>query len=83
LPPRRIMPAPYPTSDRRSTDTELPNRIANAGFQTACARKICLNKRTQDGNPPQRFDASRLCQVPFHFHHSQPYAPVSSVSLLG
>jgi len=77
------MPAPYPTPDRHSTDTELPNRIANAGFQTACARKICLNKRTQDGNPPQRFDASRLCQVPFHFHHSQPYAPVSSVSLLG
>ena len=73
---------PYPAPDCRPADPELPNRIADAAFQTAFASELCLNKRTQDRRPARSLNAFRSGLVPFPLHRSQLYAPVNSVSRL-
>ena len=74
---------PYPAPDCRPADPELPNRIADAAFQTAFASELCLNKRTQDRRPARSLNAFRSGLVPFPLHRSQPRAPVNPVSFLG
>ena len=57
---------PYPAPDCRPADPELPNRIADAAFQTAFASEICLNKRTRDRRPARGFSTActRLAPLP-------------------